>query len=359
MSLRIKLPIWTIIAPILAWLAYFLKGVSEGTIFTIIVAATLIAAVLAAVHHAEVVAHKVGEPFGTLILALAVTIIELSLIITLMTAGGEDSLTLARDTIFAANMIILTGIMGMCMLIGGAKFHEQLVTKHAAITALITLTAILILTLVLPNFTTSTPSATYNHSQLIFISISCLVLYLSFVFIQSIRHRDYFLPLVDDDEDGHADPPDGKTTIVALFLLLACLGAVVLLAKTLSPTIEKGVNSIGAPQSVVGVIIAMVILLPEGLAAIRAARKDRLQTSMNLSLGSALASTGLTIPAVSAYVIFSSTPVLLGIDNKSITLLILSIFTIMLSLVTGKTNILYGIVLLVIFAAYLFTTIIP
>lgn len=360
MKLNFPLPTWTIIAPLFAWFAFAGKGIGSGTFFTIILAIALIGAVLAAVHHAEVVAHRVGEPFGTLILALAVTVIELSLIVTLMAAGGEQSFTLARDTIFAANMIILTGIIGLCLLLGGAKFHEQHIVKHSATSALITLTAILVLTLVLPNYTVTVPGPIYNSSQLIFIAVVCLVLYGAFVMIQSVRHRDYFLPLNNNEnQDAHADPPSNKTTIFSLILLFACLGAVVLLAKTLSPTIEKGVANIGAPKSLVGIIIAIVILLPEGIAAIQAARKDRLQTSMNLSLGSALASTGLTIPAVAIFSIFDHSSVFLGIDTKSIVLLILSIFTVMLSLVTGKTNVLYGIVLLVIFITYLFITIVP
>lgn len=364
MRFNLPLPVWTIIAPIVAWLAYFSKSWSHSTLFTILLAAVLIVAVLAAVHHAEVVAHKVGEPFGTLILALCVTVIELALIITLMSAGGEQSLTLARDTIFAANMVILTGIIGLCILIGSAKHHEQFIVKHSATSALVTLTAILVLTLVLPNHTISTPGPIYKDSQLIFVAVVCLVLYGAFITVQSVRHRDYFLPVgkdgpIDADGDSHADPPSTRITLFSLGLLVLCLGAVVLLAKSLSPAIEAGVAGMGAPNSLVGIIIAMVILLPEGIAAIRNARKDRLQTSMNLSLGSALASTGLTIPAVAIFSIFDKSTVFLGIDAKSTVLLVLSIFTVMLSLITGKTNVLYGIVLLVLFATYLFTTIVP
>lgn len=365
MKFNISLPIWTIIAPVVAWIAFALKGFSDNTFVLIIMTAALIAAVLAAVHHAEVIAHKVGEPFGTLILALCVTILELSLILTLMSAGGDQSLTLARDTIFAANMVILTGIIGLCILVGGARFKEQFIVKHSATSALIALTSILVLTLVLPNYTITHPGPVYNTSQLIFVAVTCLILYGAFVMVQSLRHRDYFLPVdkngenIDKDGDQHADPPPTKTTIFSLVLLLACLGAVVLLAKLLSPTIEAGVAGIGAPKSLVGIIIAIVILLPEAIAALQNARKNRLQTSMNLALGSALASTGLTIPAVALFSIFDNSTVFLGIDTKSTVLLILSIFTVMLSLITGKTNVLYGIVLLVIFATYLFTTIVP
>lgn len=364
MKFKLSLPLWSIVAPVAAWIAYFSMSGMSGTIPFIVLSLVLIGGVLAAVHHAEVVAHKVGEPFGTLILALAVTVIEVSLIVSLMSSGGEKTAALARDTVFAAIMIILTFIIGICILVGSAKFKEQFVVKHAATSALVALTAILVLTLVLPNHTISKPGPQYSQPQLVFVAIVSLIIYLGFVMIQSLRHRAYFLPIdehgnVSTDEDACAESPSRRTTILSLLLLLACLGAVVLLAKMLSPAIEDGVASIGAPNSLVGIIIAMVVLLPECIAAIQAAKKDRLQTSMNLALGSALASIGLTIPAVAIYTLFSHTPVLLGIDTTSTVLLMLSIFTVMLSLVTGKTNLLYGIVLLTIFASYLFLTIFP
>ncbi len=364
MKSKLSLPIWTIVSPIVAWIAYFTMGGMVGTLPIIILSVVLIACVLAAVHHAEVVAQKVGEPFGTLILALAVTVIEVSLIVSLMSSGGEKATTLARDTVFAAIMIILTFIIGICILVGSTKYKEQFVTKHAATSALVALCAILVLTLVLPNYTTSRPGPQYSQPQLVFVAIVSLIIYFGFVMIQSVRHRNYFLPIdenghLSEDENAHAAPPSKQTTILSLLLLIVCLGAVVLLAKMLSPFIETGVESMGAPNSLVGIIIAMVVLLPECIAAVQAAKKDRLQTSMNLALGSALASIGLTIPAVAIYTFFSHTPVLLGIDTTSTVLLMLSIFTVMLSLVTGKTNVLYGIVLLTIFAAYLFLTIFP
>lgn len=359
MKLRLSIPLWLIVTPVLGWLAIAFGPANAGMPVIVLLSAVLIASVMASVHLAEIIAHKVGEPFGTLILALAVTIIELSLIVSLMSSGGEQSLTLARDTIFAANMIILNGIIGLSILAGALKFHEQEITKHSATSALVALISILILTLVLPNFTTSINGPEYNKAQLAFVAVVCIVIYVAFVFVQSVRHRDYFLPAGESNEDLHAAPPSGKTALLSLLLLLGCLGAVVLLAKSLSPAIETGVDKMGAPQSLVGVIIAMIILLPEGIAAIQAARKNRLQTSMNLALGSALASTGLTIPAVAVYSLFSGSTVLLGISTSSIVLLMLSVFIVMLSLVTGRTNILYGIVLLTIFATYLFTSIIP
>lgn len=358
--MKIKIPLWTIITPILAWLLFFAGSYIAGTIFTVVLAVSLIGAVMAAVHHAEVVAHRVGEPYGTLLLAVAITVIEVSLIVSLMLAGGAETTTLARDTVFAAIMIILTGIIGLCLLVGGIRFKEQVFGEFGVSAALVTLTAISVLTLVLPNYTTSIPGPSYNTSQLIFVAIISLVLYSGFVMIQTGRHRDYFLPEeADVSEHVHAAPPTIPITLTSLALLLACLGAVVLIAKTLAPAIETGVVEMGAPKSVVGIIVALVILLPEGLAALRAARKNRLQTSLNLALGSALASIGLTIPAVAIVSTFTGLTVTLGIDEKSIVLLMLSLFTIMLSFGKGRTNFLQGVVLLVIFAVYLFTTIVP
>jgi Ca2+:H+ antiporter len=360
MSHQTALPTWTIIAPVLAMLALLGVGMGLTGFYMILVAAALIGGVLAAVHHAEVIAHRVGEPFGTLVLALAITIIEVALIVSLMLAGGPETAELARDTVFAAVMIILNGIIGLCLLVGGLRFKEQSFGLAGAGATLTVLTAICVLTLVLPNYTVSEAGGVYSNSQLIFVAVISLVLYGSFVLVQTVRHRDYFLPPdPGNDEDSHAVPPSNKTAIISLLLLLVCLTGVVTLAKSLAPVIETGVAAISAPKSLVGVIIAAVVLLPEGLAAFRAARKDRIQTSLNLSLGSALASIGLTIPAVAIVSILTGITLTLGIDTKSMVLLILSLFTVMLSLATGKTNILPGIVLLVIFAVYLFTTVVP
>jgi Ca2+:H+ antiporter len=354
------LPFWTIAAPVIAWLLYFIKPASLTTLFTFVIGLALMATVMAAVHHAEVIAHKIGEPYGTLVLAIAVTIIEVSLIVSLMLTGGPDTAALARDTVFAAVMIILTGIIGLCLLVGGARYKEQVFGKYGVSSALVSLTAITVLTLILPNFTTSVAGPIYNKSQLIFVAIVSLILYITFVLVQAVRHRDYFLPQdADKGEEVHAEPPTTAAALLSMFLLLLCLGVVVLLAKTLSPTIEQGVMQLGAPKSLVGIIVALVILLPEGAAALRAARKNRLQTSLNLALGSALASIGLTIPAVAGVSIIADMPVTLGIDTKSIVLVVLSLLTIMLSFGTGRTNILQGVVLLVIFAVYIFTTIVP
>jgi Ca2+:H+ antiporter len=277
-----------------------------------------------------------------------------------MISGGEATTGLARDTVFAAVMIILNGMVGLCLLAGGARHHEQSFGLYGVSAALATLAAISVLTMVLPNYTTTTPGPFYSDSQLAFIAIVSIVLYGTFVLVQTVRHRDYFLPAAAvDDEDVHAEPPPARLAWISTGLLLACLGSVVLLAKSLAPTVEAAVTGIGAPEALVGIIIAAVVLLPEGIAAFQAARANRLQTSLNLTLGSALAGIGLTIPVVAMVSLSTGWPLSLGLDTKSSVLLLLSIVVATLSLGTGRTTVMQGTVHLVIFAVYLFTTIIP
>jgi Ca2+:H+ antiporter len=330
-----------------------------GGIFVAVIAISLAGSVFAAVHHAEVVAHRIGEPYGTLVLALAVTLIEVALIVSLMIAGGADAAALARDTVFATVMIILTGIIGLCLLVGGLKHREQTFSLDGVSAALVALGSIVVLALVFPNYTVTVPGPYYSASQLMLIAVVSLTIYGAFIFAQTIGHRGIF---VQDDvasEQQHARPPSNAITAAGAILLLACLAAVVLLAKKLAPSLEAAVHRVGAPNAVVGVAIAAIVLLPEGLAALRAVSANRLQTSLNLALGSALASIGLTIPAVSLLSLKMHTPLVLGIDNKSTVLLILSLFITAIALRTGRTIVLHGVVLLVIFIVYLFTTVIP
>lgn len=358
--IRMALPWWTWLFPLLGLIAVAFGLAKLGTGGASVAAAILIASVLAAVHHAEVVAHRVGEPFGTLVLAVAVTVIEVSLIVSLMLTNAGDASALARDTVFAAIMIILNGIVGLCLLAGGLKHGEQRFTLRGVSAALCVLTAMVVLSLVLPNYVTTTPGPSYAPSQLVFVAIVSLILYVSFVMVQTVRHRDYFLPEGDDlPKDAHAAPPSATAAWAAFGTLLVALVTVVLLAKDLSGTVERAVLYAGLPLAAVGIVIAALVLAPESLAAYRAARKDRLQTSLNLALGSALATIGLTIPSVAIVSMALGLPLAMGLDPKSIVLLILSLFTITLSLGTGRTTMLGGMVHLVIFAAYLFTTVIP
>lgn len=313
-----------------------------------------------AVHHTEVVAHKVGEPYGTLILALAITIIEVALIVALMLSGGSATAALARDTVFAAVMLILNGMIGLCLLAGASRHHEQHFRQDGVSAALTTLAAIAVLTLVLPNHTTSVSGPVYSYSQLVFVAVVSFILYGAFVLVQTVRHRDYFLPSHAGDDPGtHATPPSHAQAWFSGLWLLLSLAGVVLLGKALAPAVENLVTQSGAPKALVGIIIAAVVLLPEGWAAFRAARANRLQTSLNLALGSALASIALTIPAVSLISVLFQWPLTLGLDTKSTVLLLLSLFVTSLSLGIGRTTVLQGAVHLVLLAVYIFTTIVP
>ncbi|OAJ59134.1 calcium:proton antiporter [Paraburkholderia ginsengiterrae] len=353
------LPRWTLAAPFVAWIvlgaAYALPG---NALLLVLVGLTLCAAVFTAVHHAEVVAHRVGEPFGTLVLAIAVTVIEVALIVSVMLTSGPEKAGLARDTVFAAVMIVCNGIVGICLLVGGIRHREQDFQSRGAAAALAVLASLSVLTLVMPNYTTTNVGPMLSPSQLAFAGVSSLVLYGVFVFVQTVRHRDYFLAGVPD-EDVHAAPPSATEAVIAGGLLLVCLVSVVLLAKVLSPVVETAVQNAGAPPAVVGIVIAALVLLPEGLAAVRAARADRLQNSLNLALGSALASIGLTIPTVAAVFLYTGQPLVLGIDGKETVLLMLTLVVGTLTLSSGRTTILQGAVHLSLFAAYLFLSFAP
>ncbi|MET0630392.1 MAG: ionic transporter y4hA [Xanthobacteraceae bacterium] len=355
-----RTPWWAWTWPALAWAILLITPFAGAGGFVAAAAgAALIATVFAAVYHAEVVAHRTGEPFGTLVLAVAVTVIEVALIVSVMVAAPAEKAGLARDTVFAAVMIVCNGIVGLCLLWGGARHHEQGFQIHGASAALAVLAALTTLTLILPNVATSVPGPAFSTSQLVFAGIVSLVLYGSFVFIQTVRHRDYFLAVERDDEEAHAPPPSNTTTIVSAGLLLAALVAVVGLAKFLTPTLEIAVARIDVPKAVVGIVIAALVLLPEGLAAVRAARANRLQTSLNLALGSALASIGLTIPAVAVVSVVLGQPLALGLGEKDQVLLALTLLVGVITLGTGRTTVLQGIVHLVIFAVFLFFAVVP
>ena len=322
------------------------------------IAILLGAVVLAAVHHAEVVAHRVGEPFGSLVLAVAVTVIEVGLIVSLMAAGGEKAGTLARDTVFAAVMITCAGIVGLSLLVATARKRPIVhFNSEGSGAALATVGALATLTLVLPAVTTSSPGPTFSTGQLAFAAICSLTLYLLFVFVQTVRHRDYFMD--DSDGDHAAHQPSNRQAILSLVLLVVALVAVVGLAKITSPTIEAGVVAAGLPLAVVGVIIALVVLLPEALAAVRAARRGRVQTSLNLAFGSAMASIGLTIPVIALAQIWLPVQLQLGLSPVEIVLFALTMFAAILTVTPGRATLQQAGVHLAIFAAFIAVTLSP
>jgi Ca2+:H+ antiporter len=352
-------PAWSIGVPVLA--VSLLVGLWTRPLGAILISAVLlvlVGAVIAAVHHAEVIALRVGEPFGTLVLALAVTVIEVSLIVSLMLSGGSQTSALARDTVFATVMIICNGIVGLCLLLGAMRHHVLAFRVDGTSPALSVLATLAILTLVLPSFTVSTPGPTLTPAQLAFAGVVSLTLYVVFVFVQTVRHRDFFVPLDFESDDRHA-MPSSLTVGVAFVLLSLALVAVVGLAKVLAPSIEAVVEAAATPRAVVGIVIALIVLLPETWAALRAAVRNRMQTSFNLALGSALATIGLTIPAVAATSLLLDLPLALGLPAKEIALLALTLLISSLTLSRGLATVLQGAVHLVLFAVFLFLTINP
>jgi len=322
----------------------------------------LIGGVLAAVHHAEVIAHKTGEPYGSLVLAICVTVIEVSLIISMMLTGHEGSQFIARDAVFATVMIVINGVIGLCIFIGGITHHEMSFRNEGTNSALAVLTALATFILVMPIVTVSTPGPDFTKGQLAFAGIASFALYAAFLFFQTISHRDYYLPKTEDkktDINFHALKPSNLKTAVSILLLTLSLIVVVGLAELLSPAIEAGVKAAGAPKTIVGIAIAMLVLMPESFAAVRSAKANRLQSSLNLALGSALASIGLSIPAIATIAIFFDLPLSLGISNLNMTLMYLSFFIGALTLAIGRTTLLQGVVHLIIFFEYLFMSLVP
>ncbi|MEV0232886.1 hypothetical protein [Nonomuraea sp. NPDC050786] len=355
---------WTVVIPGLALLALVGSWGRELPVALVIPLALLLAgAVLAAVHHAEVIAHRVGEPFGSLVLAVAVTVIEVALIVSLMISGGTQTGALARDTVFAAVMITCNGIVGLSLLTATLKRRIATFNAEGTGTALATVATLSTLSLVLPTFTTSAQGPAFSPAQLGFAAVVSLALYGLFVLTQTVRHRDYFLPVQADGrpsaEEEHAPRPSGRTALTSLGMLLVALVSVVGLAKVESPVIETAVSAAGLPQAVVGVVIALLVLLPETIAAVRAARRDQVQISLNLALGSAMASIGLTIPAIAATSIWLDGPLLLGLGGTHMVLLALTVVVSTLTVVPGRATLLQSGVHLVLFAAFLFLAVSP
>lgn len=357
---------WTLAAPVLALAVLLATWAShEHPLILVLIAVCLVAAVLSAVHHAEVVALRVGEPLGSLVLAVAVTTIEVGLIVMLMVGGGAGASTYARDTVFAAVMISLNGIVGISLLVGALRHRLVSFNASGSGSALATVVTLAGVCLVLPGFTVSAEGLQYSTAQLAFAAVSSLAIYCTFVFTQTVRHRDFFLPvsadqygrvtgLLDADDDEHADPPSRRTAGISLALLLTALIAVVGLAKLLSPTIERVVTGLGLPYQVVGVVIALLVLAPETIAAVRNAARNHVQTSFNLAYGSAMASIGLTIPAVAVAMIWLPGPLALGLEPTQIVLLTLSVIVSVLTLAQGRALLLQGMVHLVLLATFLF-----
>jgi Ca2+:H+ antiporter len=356
------MPRWAVSIPVVSVLVLAATwSWNPPTTVLVVVGVFLAASVLTAVHHAEVVAHRVGEPFGSIVLAVSVTVIEVGMIVTLMVTKDSGTETLARDTVFAAAMISTNGIVGLCLFTGALRRGVATFNAEGTATALATVATLATLCLVLPTFTTSAPGPEFTSAQLAFAAVASVALYVLFVVIQTVRHRDFFLPPGDDaaDPEEHAAPPSERDALASLALLVVALVAVVGLAKVESPAIEDAVDAVGAPQSAVGVAIALLVLLPETLAAFRNARRGRVQTSFNLALGSAIASIGLTIPAIAVASIWLEGPLVLGLDRMQMVLLAITVVVGALTVLPGRATLQEGAVHLTLFAAFVFLAINP
>lgn len=349
--------IFSILIPLLAFAIVIFRDSIDSFVLTFAAVAFVFITVSSAVQHAEVVAARIGEPIGSLVLVLAVTSIDVSIIIAIMLNGGSGVAELARDAAFAGLMIILTGMTGLTLLIGGMKFKEPEFNSPGVSSALTVIVAISFLTLILPNYTTTVAGPYYSDRQLIFVAIVSLILYGSFLFTQNYKHKAHYLTMTDDITSTVR--PSFKSFVSSALLLALNLIAVVMLSDSLAPDLDQLINYLDAPVALSGIIIACVVLLPEGISAVRAANKNQMQRSLNISLGSAIASIGLTIPVVAIFAIFTKTPLALGLDSGSTVLFLAALFVIILSLSKGKTTSLQGIVLLTVFAVYLFITIFP
>ncbi len=327
-----------------------------GLLFAAVLLVILFGTVFAAVHHAEVIAERVGEPYGTLLLTLAVTIIEVSLIATIM-LGDKAVPALARDTVFAVVMIVCNGLVGICILSGGLRYREQKFQPAGVNIYLSVLIVFATITLVMPNYTLTTPGPLYSELQLGFVSVVTIMLYAVFLYTQTVLHRDYFI--VGDSAGGGEGHASNRMLALSVALLLISLLAVVLLAKKFSMVVDAGIALAGAPEALAGVLLALLVLLPESIAAISAARQNDLQKSINLALGSSLATIGLTIPAVAVAVYVMDKPLELGLSAQKMILLAITFLLSMLTFGTGRTNILFGMVHIVVFAIYIFMVFVP
>jgi Ca2+:H+ antiporter len=352
-----RIPLSTIILPALGLTTWLLVGKTESGLLALVLGAVLLGNVISAVYHAEVIAIRVGEPFGTLVLALAVTVIEVGMIVALM-VGGEPNPALMRDSIHAVVMLVLHGLAGLCIVVCAFYHREPEFNVAGANAFLAVLIPMAVLVLVMPNYVASAPGPFYSALQLIFVSVVCLLLYGAFLFIQTGWHRAYFLPIGDDDA-APLERPGPRIVLTACGLLPVALLSVVLLAKSLTPALEAALAAVHAPVAVLGIVVAAIVLLPESVAAVRAAARNRLQSSINLALGSGVASIGLTVPTVAVVSRFIDKPLELGISPSNSVLMALGVLIAVITYGTGRTNVLAGVVHLVLLAAYLFLTFVP
>lgn len=318
--------------------------------------AVILICAFAVVRHAEGLAARLGEPFGTLVLTLAVTVIEVSIISAALFTGTGNP-TLARDAMFAVVMIVLNGMVGVSLLLGGLRHHEQLYNLQGANAFLSVIIPLAVLGLVLPNFTMASPGPTYSPLQATFLIVMFAALYGVFLAVQNVQYRHYFVTAETDTQGSPAesaagsDPTSGSVGLHAS-LLLAYFLPVVVLAKQIAIPIDYGINVLAAPKALGGLLVAVLVLSPESLAAGRAALRNQLQRSVNILLGSVLATIGLTIPIVLSVGLATGKRIILGLDMANTTLLALTLVLSTLTFGARRTNVLLGAVHLLVFFTY-------
>jgi len=340
-----------------AWIATALDQPVPLIAWLTIICGVILAAAVAIVRHADVLAHRLGEPAGTLLLTLAITGLEVCMVAFVMSTGA-DKPTLARDTMFAVVMLVLNGFMGLALLLGGARHSEQPYNLQSANAFLVMILPLTVLGLVLPNFTRATPGPTLSTFQMVFLSLMSVAIYAIFLFVQNRRHRGFFMmpEEVTDMATAMAAEPGHHSPRSTLYhaTMLGCYGLpLVLLAKQMAAPLDAMVLKLGAPYAVGGFVMAVLVLTPESIAAIRAAQANRLQRSVNILLGSVLASIGLTIPLVIAVSLITGRTLVLGVDAPDAVMLLLTLVTSILTFSLPRTNVLLGCVHLLLFGAYL------
>lgn len=315
----------------------------------------IMACAFAVVRHAEALAERLGEPYGTLVLTVSMSGMEMMMIAAVMLTG-HGSAALARDTMLAIVMIVLNGLVGASLLVGGLRYHEQTYNLYSANSYLAVVLPLSVLGLVLPGVSTATPGPTLSTLQAVFLIFMSLVLYGVFLGIQTLRHRDYFIaPEAPPPANGH--PPrttdaDASAGYHVSMLVVYAI-PIVLLAKQIAVPIDYGISVLHAPAAFGGLLVAVLILAPESIAAVRAALANQLQRSINVALGTALSSISLTIPAVLAIGFITHQSIVLGLDAVDTVLLLLTLVVSMLTFALARTNVLLGVVHLLLFLAYL------
>src|SRR6266498_4213350 len=315
--------------------------------------ATILWSAISVTRHADYLAIKFGEPYGTLILTLSAIAVEVTMISMAMLHGANNP-TLARDAMFAVVMIALGGFVGLSLLLGGLRYREQYYNLQGVNSYLNVIMALAVLGLVLPNFTTSTSGPTFSTEQAIFLAVTSLSLYAIFLLIQTVRHRQYFIEAKDAPVAAHSadHPVHMRSTAFHAAMLLLYLITVILLAEKFAVPLDNSIEQFHMPQAFGGAIIAALVLSPEGLGAIRACLRNQLQRSVNILLGSALATIGLTIPAVLAIGLVTKRPITLGVQGGNLPLLLLTLAVSVVTFTSGKTNVLQGCIHLLLFAVF-------